>query len=390
MEKIIIHATVVDNGKAFPNRSIMIRDGKIEAVFPSDDRTARDFEHEVIDAQGLLVTPGLIDIHIHGCMGVDAMDADDDALNTISDFLASHGVTSFYATTITQTPENVENALKSIARQSGRTGGANLLGAHVEGPYINAKHKGAQNPDFLRIPAPEEYQNWIRKKVVRLITIAPELEGADEMIRYCRKHEVEVAVGHSGASFEQVVHAADLGLSQATHLFNGMQGLHHREPGTVGGALWDSRIFAQVITDGIHLHPAIVDLIVKIKGIDRTILISDSIRACGLSDGKYDLGGQTVNVRNGEARIENGSLAGSTLTLDQAVRNTMDFTGLDFEVVVAMATAVPAQAMKIAGSKGSIKAGCDADLAFFDNDFKVAATMINGSIKYQRNKKTGE
>jgi len=385
MEKIIIHATVVDNGEAAPNQSIMIRDGKIEAVFPSDDRTVRDFDHEVIDAQGLLVTPGLIDIHIHGCMGVDAMDADDDSLNTMSDFLASHGVTSFYAATITHTPKNIGRAIESIARQSGRTSGANLLGAHVEGPYINAKYKGAQNPDFLRKPAPEEYQDWIRKKVVRLITVAPELDGADELIRYCRKHEIEVAVGHSDASFEQVVHAADLGLSQATHLFNGMQGLHHREPGTVGGALWDPRIFAQMITDGIHLHPAIVDLIIKIKGIDRTILISDSIRACGLADGKYDLGGQTVNVKNGEARIENGSLAGSTLMLDQAIRNTMKFTGLDFKVVAAMATAVPARAMKIEGTKGSIKAGCDADLAFFDNDFQVNATMINGSVKYQRN-----
>lgn len=385
MEKIIIHATIVDNGEAFPNQSIMIRDGKIEAVFPSDDRTVRDFDHEVIDAQGLLVTPGLIDIHIHGCMGVDAMDADDGSLNTISDFLASHGVTSFYATTITHTPKNIESALESITRQSGRTSGANLLGAHVEGPYINAKYKGAQNPNFLRKPAPEEYQDWIRKKVVRLITVAPELDGVDELIRYCRKHEIEVAVGHSDASFEQVVHAADLGLSQATHLFNGMQGLHHREPGTVGGALWDPRIFTQMITDGIHLHPAIVDLIIKIKGIDRTILISDSIRACGLADGKYDLGGQTVNVKNGEARIENGSLAGSTLMLDQAIRNTMKFAGLDFKVVAAMATAVPARAMKIAGTKGSIKTGCDADLAFFDNDFQVNATMINGSVKYQRN-----
>ena len=140
-----------------------------------------------------------------------------------------------------------------------------------------------------------------------------------------------------------------------------------------------------MITDGIHLHPAIVDLIIKIKGIDRTILISDSIRACGLADGKYDLGGQTVNVKNGEARIENGSLAGSTLMLDQAIRNTMKFAGLDFKVVAAMATAVPARAMKIAGTKGSIKTGCDADLAFFDNDFQVNATMINGSVKYQRN-----
>jgi N-acetylglucosamine-6-phosphate deacetylase len=264
--------------------------------------------------------------------------------------------------------------------------GARLLGAHIEGPYINIAFKGAQNPDYFRSPIKSEYSAWLDNENVKLITIAPELAGMDEFIQACVEHKIELAIGHSSASYEQVIHAADLGVRQATHLFNGMQGLHHREPGTVGGILSDERIFAQIITDGIHVHPAIVKLILTCKGIDHTILISDAIRATGLSDGKYDLGGQEVTVTNGVARIANGSLAGSTLTLDVALRNTMKFTGLDLRQVLPMATRVPAKAMHFAQKKGTIRVGYDADLTIFNSDLQVVSTVVGGNLIFNKEK----
>lgn len=389
MLKKIVHATFVNRGKTFSNQTIVIDDGKISDIFQSASEEDRNFDGEIIDAEGLLIAPGMIDIHIHGCMGADTMDANPNALITMSNYLVRHGITLFYATTVTNTPANIVSALENIALQKEKMPGSNLAGAHIEGPYINPKYKGAQNPHFLRIPRSKEYQSWIQTGIVKLITIAPELKGMDELIQYCRRNDVEVAVGHSDATFDQVKHAADLGLRQATHLFNGMQGLHHREPGTVGGVLSDPGIYAQIITDGIHLHPAIVDLVIKVKGIDHTILISDSIRASGLADGDYDLGGQTVTVVNGSARIANGSLAGSTLALDQAVRNTMEYSGLDFPTVIQMATSVPAAAMNIADRKGAVEINHDADLVFFDQQYQVVTTMVDGMIKYKMNLEFG-
>jgi N-acetylglucosamine-6-phosphate deacetylase len=381
----IIHANLYTPDELLADHSIEIENGIIKDIYPTPE-----FEKSldsIINANGFIVTPGLIDIHIHGCMGADTMDATFNALNTMSAFLGAHGVTSFLATTVTSSPENIKAALTNISKYRLDLTGANLLGAHIEGPYINIAFKGAQNPDYFRSPIKKEYEIWFENGNVELITIAPELKGMDEFMHACADHSIELAIGHSSASYEQVIHAADLGVHQATHLFNGMQGLHHREPGTVGGILVDDRFHAQIITDGIHLHPAIVKLILTCKGIDHTILISDAIRATGLSDGKYDLGGQEVTVTNGVARIANGSLAGSTLTLDSALCNTMKFTGLDFRHVLPMATRVPAEAMHFSQKKGYIRVGYDADLTFFNSDLQVVSTIVGGNLIFNKEKK---
>lgn len=383
MNKKIIHAALVAHGEITEDQTIEIEQGKITAIYPTKSEEMADPNIETIDASGLLVTPGLIDIHIHGCASADTMDASLEALSAISSYLPQHGVTSFYATTVTNSRANLTAALDAVVANKDKLPGARLLGAHVEGPYINIEYKGAQNPEFFREPDPAEYHAWIGKGVVKLMTIAPEVPGVDELIRYCREHGVELAIGHSCASYDQVIAAADAGVRQATHLFNGMLGLHHRKPGTVGGVLSDDRIYAQLIVDGIHLHPAIVNLAVKLKGIDRTILITDAMRAAGLPDGEYELGGQEVFVQDGAARIANGSLAGSTLMMDQALRNTMEFTGLDFAQVIQMATRVPAEAMGIADQYGTVHTGFAADLTFFDRDYQVVSTMVTGDFKYQ-------
>jgi len=380
----IVHADIYTPDQFLPNQTIELKDGKIQAISPS---TEKDTQNPSIcfDAQDLIVTPGLIDIHTHGGMGADTMDATQGALNAMSVFLSNHGITSFLATTVTASENSIYSALTTIRDSRHHLQGATLIGAHIEGPYINIIYKGAQNPQYFRSPQKKEYQSWIETGIVKLITIAPEIEGVDEFIQYCVDHGIELAIGHSNASYEQVIHAADLGVRQATHLFNAMQGLHHREPGTVGGVLADERIFAQIIVDGIHLHPAIVKLIIALKGIDRTILISDAMRAAGFSDGKYDLGGQEVTVLDGVARISNGNLAGSTLTLDKAIQNTMQFCGMDFQHVLPMATRVPAEAINMAHSKGLVKVGYDADLTFFDNTFQIMATMVGGNFVFQKN-----
>lgn len=382
MIKKIIHANIYTPDELLSDHTIEIENGIIQGIYPTP--IAEAASHSSIDAKGCIVTPGLMDIHIHGCMGCDTMDASRNALNTMSTFLAAHGVTSFFATTLTNSQENIATALENITQHHSHLDGAHLLGAHVEGPYINIEFKGAQNPVFFRPPLRSEYETWFANELVKLITIAPELPGMDEFIRACLDHHIELSIGHSSASSDQVRHAADLGVRQATHLFNGMRGLHHREPGTVGGILADERIAAQIIVDGIHLHPTIVKLILACKGIDHTILISDAMRATGLSNGRYDLGGQEVTVTDGAARIANGSLAGSTLTLDVALRNVMQFTGLKIEQVLPMATRVPAQAMHFSQHKGYIRTGYDADLTIFDNDFQVISTIVSGSQIYRQ------
>ena len=382
MRTVIAGGTLLTPHAELRNHSLILGDGKIIDIQPG---RALDGDN-VIDAHGLWVVPGLIDIHVHGGMGSDTMDASPAALKTMGAFFAAHGVTSYLATTITASAEAIQAAIGNIEKCLSRKAGAQLLGVHLEGPYLNAKYKGAQSEDHLRTPDPHEYGEWIAAGCVRLITLAPELEGTLELIQAGKARGIEFAIGHSAADYETVLRAVEKGLRQATHTFNGMPALHHRRPGPVGATLRDERIYAQIIVDGTHLHPAIVDLVVRAKGIDRTILITDAMRATGLGDGEYDLGGQSIAVKDGVARAPNGSLAGSTLTLDRALRNTIDFTGLPLSSVLPMATAVPAQAIGLEGVKGSLVPGADADISLFDATLEVQKTIVAGELVYENDK----
>jgi N-acetylglucosamine-6-phosphate deacetylase len=339
---------------------------------------------ECIAFDDAVITPGLIDLHIHGSLYADTMDANAQALNTMSKFLAEHGVTGFLATTMTADPASIRSAINTVKECMDHLEGAALLGVHLEGPYLDEKYRGAQPRDRLRLPDPEEYRPWFDSGVVKLMTLAPELEGSDKLISYGIKNGVQFSVGHSSASYDQVIRAADLGLSQATHTFNGMPALHHREPGPVGAVLTDPRIYAQIIADGVHLHPAIIRLIIHAKGMEKTILITDAIEAAGLADGEYNLGGTAVHVQDGVARISSGSLAGSTLTLDQAVRNVMKFADLSLQDAVSMATSTPAVAMGWQTARGFIRVGGDADLAVIDARDQVIATFVRGKLVFRK------
>ncbi len=315
------------------------------------------------DLGGEKVLPGLIDIHTHGCGGSDTMDLG--KLGEMARFHAEHGVTSWLPTTMTASFES----LKEISETDiSDIEGAEILGFHFEGPYIAEKYKGAQNPEFIQPPSLEEYRQF---KNVKMITIAPELEGSMDFIKNC---DCIVALGHTEADYDTTIEAIEAGANCLTHTFNAMPPLHHRFPGVVGAAV-QKHIYAQVICDGLHIHPAVVNILYKLFGADRMVIISDSIRATGLSDGEYDLGGLNVTVRGIEARLADGTVAGSVTPLFEGVKKAISF-GIPEEDAVRMASETPAVLLGV--KKGKIAEGYDADFIVVDKEFNLLRTVIAG------------
>lgn len=336
---------------------IAIADGIIEAI-GTIEKSASD---EIIDAQGLSVYYGLFDIHTHGCDGKDTMDFD---LAPLCRFWAKHGTTMFLPTTST---ESHERLYRSVCAEI-PTEGAKIGGFHLEGPYINSTAIGAQNPAHVRALDLEEFRQFPN---TRLVTIAPELEGAQEFIRNCG---AVVALGHTKADYNASAAAIRAGARCLTHTCNAMPPFLHRDPGPIGAALTEDA-YVQVISDGIHLHPAMVMGLYRMFGAQRMILISDSIQATGLADGNYELGGLDIFVRDGVARIENGALAGSTSTLYHCVKQAISF-GIPATDAFRMASRTPAELLGI--DYGEIKVGAAADLLLVDENYDLKRVLING------------
>jgi len=380
---ILSGGKIVTPTQVIENHTLILEGEIISAIIPDQKFIVEKNDHS-INTQGKWVTPGLIDIHVHGSNLADAMDADPKSINTLNQFFASRGVTGYLLTTGTASNSDISAVVDCFQEYSPLEDGAVPLGIHLEGPYLCEERKGAQPAIHLRDPEPAMYQSWFKSGKIRLMTVAPELEGAINLIKYGVKQGVEFAVGHSVASYEVMQEAFDSGLRQATHTFNGMNPLHHRHPGVVGTVLADDRVFAQVIADGVHVHPAVVKILVKAKGSNRTILITDAIRAAGIGNGEYNLLGQTVTVMDGVARISSGSLAGSVLTMDQAVRNAMAFCGIPFNEAIHMASLTPATSLKMHTERGALKPGLRADVTIFDQNYSVETTIVGGNIVYQK------
>lgn len=371
------------------NGYVVVKEGKIDAIGLMDSFLEKEWENaHILDfPKGMNLIPGFIDIHIHGANNADAMDASQQALEIMAETLPKEGTTSFLATTMTQEVESIENALTSIAQYvetADQSGKAEIIGIHLEGPFISEKRVGAQPVQSVKKPNVELFKKWqtLSNNQIKLVTMAPEEDENFELVRYLKAENIVPSIGHSDAVYEQVLSSIQAGVNHVTHLFNGMRGLHHRDPGVAGAALLHSELMAEMIVDGVHIHPEIVKLAFLQKGADHIILITDSMRAKWLADGISSLGGQKVIVRDGKALLENGSLAGSTIKMKDAINNMMNFTGCSLQDVVKMASYNPAKQIGVLDKKGSIAKGKDADLVVLDENNQVALTICKGKIVY--------
>lgn len=340
---------------------------------------------EHIDGGGGTLLPGFIDMHVHGSVGYDVMDANAEGLRTMARFFASCGVTGFLATTVTASAGDTLAALRNVADYMAEqpSDGAAVLGAHVEGPYINIKAKGAQEGAHVRLANPSEYAAWFETGVVREVTVAPEFPANMAFLRECAARGIVVSLGHTQATYEQAREAFAAGARQATHTFNAMTGLHHRAPGVVGAALSEDAILCELIADGIHVHPAAMKVVARAKGLHGVVLITDAIRGAGMEEGLFELGGQPVYVKDGMACLSDGTLAGSVLTMDRALRTLRDAAGLDLAELWPMSSANAARQLGLGERKGSLRAGFDADLTLLDAEWHVRLTVVGGQVVFR-------
>jgi N-acetylglucosamine-6-phosphate deacetylase len=376
--KLYLEETIIENG------FIYIKDNKIVSV---GDMKYVPTDNEVIDANGQNVLPGFIDQHIHGANGADNMDATQEAVHNMASFLPKEGTTSYLATTMTQSVENINKALYEIAEyaeNNNPAGEAEVLGIHLEGPFISIKRVGAQNPNYVLVPTKEAFNVfWKQSKgLIKIITYAPE-EAEEGFTNYLRELNVIPSAGHSDAYYDDIVKEIPNGLSNLTHFHNAMTPHHHRDPGAVTAGFVYPALKAEIIVDGIHLAPSVVNATYKIKGADNIILITDAMRAKGLEDGEYDLGGQMVIKTGKECRISNGSLAGSVAEMDFVIRNMKNFTRAPMAELVKMSSSNSAKHLQVFDRKGSLTAGKDADIVIVNDNIEVQVTICRGKVGYQ-------
>lgn len=367
-------------GKGLVKTDIAFEDGKIVAIGKLDD------VEPIFDTDGV-VLPGFIDEHIHGAGGADAMDGTEQALQTISEYVAKEGTTGFLATTMTQSPENIGKALKNVktVREKGEYKGAEILGVHLEGPFISPKHVGAQPLEYVAKPAPETFDkyNEISGGNIKVVTLAPEVEGGLDLVKHLAKIGVVASIGHTGAKFSDVEAAVAAGATNVTHTYNAQTPLHHREAGVVGAAMLIDELNCEMICDTIHVSVPAIKIFVKNKPHDKFTLITDAMRAKGMPDGLSELGGQQVFVKNGEARLSDGTLAGSVLKMNVAVKNLVEKVGVSFTDAVDFASANPAKNLGLYDERGSIEVGKRADFAVMDKDYNILCTVIGGKVVYK-------
>lgn len=342
---------------------------------------------EIIDYGEASLAPGLVDTHVHGFGGYDFMDGTTEAVQHISQGLLKAGVTSFLATTLTASPEQLLAACQAIAATADDLTGARLEGIFLEGPYFTEAHKGAQNPAYLLDPDLEQFKAWQEASGgrVKKIALAPERAGALDFIQAMHEQGVVVGLAHTDASYETCCSAVNAGADLFIHIYNGMRGLHHREPGVVGAALTLPDVYAELICDGHHVHPAAARLAIQSRGSEGTVLITDCMRGGGLPEGPSRLGELDVMIKDGAARlVDGGSLAGSVLNLNQAIKHVIDWQIATPEEAIRMASTTPAESIHLGACCGQIAPGRRADVVVLDSNFDVLATYVEGECRYHR------
>lgn len=381
-QTVIIHARIVTEETVIEDGYLSLHGQRITAIGQGLPEEAANGA-QVIDAAGSWLLPGFIDLHVHGGFGADFMDGSRESLDTITRFHGGHGTTSIAATTLTGPHDRLSRVLETVDEyRSAPMPYAQIIGVHLEGPFINVKYKGAQNPAFIVPPNKEWIEAWVDRHpgLIVQVSLAPETEGALELIRWLRARGINAAAAHTDATYDQIIAAADAGLNQAVHTFNAMTPLHHRAPGTVGAVLTDERIGAEIITDGHHVHPACIRLLTKAKTNNNLFMITDAMAATGLEDGLYDLGGLAVRVEHGVATLTEGdSLAGSTLTMIDALRFVTGTVGLTVLEASRYMSGNPARQLGIFDRTGSLAPGKQADVLLISPDLELERIWVKGN-----------
>ena len=392
---LILDGNIYGEDKVYEKGYIKVENGMIIEMGERSRLTDSE-EYKVISLpHGYSVVPGMIDIHIHGVNGADTMDATREALDTMTGTLPKEGTTSFLATTMTEGSEAIEKALKTTADYMSnhqKDGQAEILGLHLEGPFINPDRAGAQPLNRIQKPSVDTFKRWqsLSQNHIKLVTLAPELDEDYELIRYLKENRIIASVGHSSATFDEVGEAIRAGLSHVTHLFNQMTGLHHREPGIVGASFLRKELMVELISDGIHVRPEVTQLAFNQITDERLILITDSMRAKCLKNGQYDLGGQMVTVKDGKALLDEDTLAGSVLKMKDAFTNIQEFTTSTMKSAIKMTAENPAKQLNVFDRKGSLAPRKDADIVILDENKDVYTTLCKGKIAYIRGDDTHE
>jgi N-acetylglucosamine-6-phosphate deacetylase len=356
------------------DEDVVVRGARIAAVGEAADG-------EVVELDGHWVLPGFVDVHVHGGGGAQCNTDDPDEIQRVARFHAQHGTTALLATTVAAPVEDLLRARDAIgaAAAAPAPDAAQVLGAHLEGPFLSPRWPGAMDAGHFLAPDPAVAERLVGGGGVRMMSLAPELPGARELVRRLVAAGVVVALGHTDASYADATAAVAAGARVVTHTFNAMRPLHHRKPGVLGAALGHDDLACEVICDGVHVDPAVVALLVRVKGPQRTLLVTDAIEAAGLPDGDYRLGERAVRVNGGRATLaQSETIAGSTLTMDRALRNVVAFAGVAVEDAARMASTTPAEVLGVADRKGSIAPGCDADIVILDPDLSLAGVLVRG------------
>jgi len=380
MEETALMGNIVLPDRVLEGGIVIVEEEKIAGVFPKDQSPPLEgmVQH---DYGASYITPGFIDLHLHGAMGRDVMDGTAESLGEIADYQARCGITGFVPTTLAAPLPAILDAVECVKAAMTDRKRAEILGVYLEAPFLSVKKKGAQNPEFIRPIQAADIRLLAEaaQSLQAIVTVAPEVGANLSFIPALKEKGWVVSIGHSEATYEQAMMSFEKGITHATHLYNAMSGFLPREPGVIGAVLDSGGVTAELIADGIHVHPAALRLALRQKGVERICLITDSLNAAGLGEGEYRVGGLDVVVRNGQARLkESGALAGSILTLNQAVKNMIDWTGVPVPDAVRLASLNPARVLGLDSRMGSIEKGKLANLAVFDRNFKVVTTILRG------------
>lgn len=386
MKTLIKNARIITPYEVLEEFVVIMEDEKITEIIYEGDIESSQFD-TIIDGQGYYLSPGFVDIHNHGNSGFDIMDSNKEALDQIGQYHISNGVTSYLGTVITSSYEDIIQAIENIVDYKNKKDKSQIIGIHLEGPFFNIVKKGAQPEKHIKTPNKEDIINILdmAKDKLKVVSLAPELEGAIDLIKFLKEKNVVISMAHSNSTYDEAKKAIENGITLATHLYNGMREFNHREPGIIGASLTDDRVFCEIIYDRFHLHDGAVKIALKMKGYDKIVLVSDAMMAAGLEDGEYILGGQKVFVQDGRPRLESGSIAGSTLDLQKAVYNMVNHLQVPINDAVKMASLNPARVINMDKEIGSIEIGKKADLVLFDDNINIKEVYVGGNLAWKEN-----